>query len=329
MTSCPVCGSAGTTFFARARDVEYHTTEEPFEYRRCASCRAVFLPSPPTDRLAKIYPSNYYSFRSGGRETLALRMKKRLDARLFRKILAEIPGERLAVLDAGGGTGWILSVIREADPRVRETHEVDLDESARAQAEAAGHVFHRGRIEDFASKRRFDLIVLLNLIEHVADPGAVLRRTTGLLADHGRLLIKTPNTDTLDLRLFRHRNWGGFHAPRHWVLFDRRNLLALAEQSGLTCVWARYTQGAPQWTNSVLAWLAERGLVAVSAARPMHTHPLHAPLLAVTAAFDFLRRPFMPTAQMFVLLKRASLTAAPASENATIASTAASRALLG
>jgi SAM-dependent methyltransferase len=303
--SCPACGGADTTFFARARDVEYHTSDEAFEYRRCRGCEAVFLPSPPTDRLAEIYPPSYYSLRSGGRMTFALRMKQRLDARLFRTILSEIPGERLTVLDAGGGTGWILTVIREADRRVRETHEVDLDESARSEAEAAGHFFHRGRIEDFDSDQRFDLIVLLNLIEHVADPGAVLRSMAGLLSDDGRLLIKTPNTDTLDLRLFRHRNWGGFHAPRHWVLFNRRNLLALAEQSGLACVWTRYTQGAPQWTNSLLAWLAGRGLVEVSAARPMHTHPLHAPLLAATAAFDFLRRPFMPTAQMFVLLKRA------------------------
>ena len=52
-------------------------------------------------------------------------------------------------------------------------------------------------------------------------------------------------------------------------------------------------------------WLADRGWVAVSAERPMHRHPLHAPLLAAFAAFDMARAPFMKTAQMFVLLRKA------------------------
>ena len=31
--------------------------------------------------------------------------------------------------------------------------------------------------------------------------------------------MKTPNVEGLDAKLLRHRNWGGYHAPRHWVLF--------------------------------------------------------------------------------------------------------------
>ena len=113
-------------------------------------------------------------------------------------------------------------------------------------------------------------------------------------------------SDTLDCRLFQAHNWGGFHCPRHWVLFNQRGLRDLARRCGLECVWARYTQGAPQWTNSILGWLADRGMLAVTRARPMHLHPLHAPLLAFTAAFDFARLPFMPTAQMFLLFQRAA-----------------------
>jgi SAM-dependent methyltransferase len=231
-------------------------------------------------------------------------VKRALDGRLFRRVMRELPGEHLRVLDVGGGSGWLLDVVREQDRRVVETHEVDLDESARHAAEMAGHVFHCTPIESFAADGRFDLVLLLNLIEHVADPASVLRRVADLLSPSGMLLIKTPNTDTLDRRLFQNHNWGGFHCPRHWVLFTMPALVQLAGHCGFELVWARYTQGAPQWANSILGWLADRRLVRVSVERPMHTHPLLSPLLALAAAFDLLRLPFAPTAQMFVLLKK-------------------------
>jgi hypothetical protein len=37
----------------------------------------------------------------------------------------------------------------------------------------------------------------------------------------------------------------------------------------------------------------------------MHTRPLYSLVAAAGAAFDFVRSPFAPTAQMFVLLRRA------------------------
>ncbi|MDX2169841.1 MAG: class I SAM-dependent methyltransferase [Deltaproteobacteria bacterium] len=303
---CPACGSAATAFFAYGWDSEYCTSRERFAYRRCASCATLFLHPPPRQRLHEIYPASYYSF--AGDQTAASfigRLKARLDGRLFRRLLAALPGERLRVLDVGGGNGWLLGQVRAQDARVVETHEVDIDEQARAAAERAGHVYHCLPIEQFAPAVRFDLVVMLNIIEHVADPGGVLRAVAAALTDDGVVLLKTPNTDTLDRRLFAQHNWGGFHCPRHWVLFTAPGFAALARRCGLQPVWIRYTQGAPQWTNSVLGWLADRGWVAVSAERPMHRHPLHAPLLAAFAAFDMARAPFAKTAQMFVLLRKA------------------------
>lgn len=302
---CPACRSPRTAFLTLAWDSEYCTSRERYRYRRCADCDAIFLDPPPLDRLREIYPATYYSF-AGGAEagTWLARLKERLDGRLFHRLLAGLPGAQLRVLDVGGGNGWLLGLVRSQDPRVVETHEVDIDESARAGAERAGHVYHCESIESFAPPVRFDLVLMLNIIEHTADPQGVLRAVAAALGDHGVVLIKTPNTDTLDRRLFLHHNWGGFHCPRHWVLFTAPGFCAMARRCGLEPVWVRYTQGAPQWTNSVLGWLADRGWIRVSAARPMHRHPLHGPLLALFAAFDMVRAPFSKTAQMFVLLAK-------------------------
>lgn len=301
-TRCPGCQERGAVRWARARDVEYHTSDQEFDYYRCVRCGAVFLDPMPVDRLAQIYPANYYAYASD-EQSFVHRIKDRLDAVRLRRILSGLSGDGLAVLDVGGGDGWQLDVIRGIDPRVTFTQVVDLDTAAQARAATRGHHFFCGRVEEFATERRFDLILLINLIEHVSDPGEVLRTLRRHLTPQGVILIKTPNMDSLDARLFRHRDWGGYHCPRHWVLFDRQNFTRLATRCGFAVRRFAYTQGAPFWSTSILAQLARRGWVRVCAERPMTQHPLFPLLAAGFAGFDLVRmrlggRP----SQMFVEL---------------------------
>jgi SAM-dependent methyltransferase len=265
----------------------------------------VFLEDPPADELDKIYPSNYYSYSPGQQlSSITERVKRFLDARLFKKLLQQIPGQSLNVLDVGGGAGWMLSTIRGVSARVNTTHEIDINQRARPEAEAAGHVFHCCRVEDFSSSDSFDLILMLNLIEHVSDPGAVLKAMRNLLSPGGLVLIKTPNVATLDCRLFRNRNWGGYHCPRHFVIFNRKSLTELGKRCGLRTVGVSYTQGAPQWACSILGWLGLKGWLRISADRPLYAHPLYPYVCAVAAGFDLIRAPFAPTAQMFVTFQQ-------------------------
>lgn len=301
---CPVCGSKKRSLFARATDTEYRTDERLYEYVYCEECGSVFLVDPPKNELSKIYPANYYSFADTETPPFLERVKAALERRLFRGILNGIPGATLRILDVGGGTGWLLTQVRQSSRRIRETHIVDINAEARLTAEKAGHVYHLSTIEAFTSDLRFDCILMLNLLEHVADPIRVLRKLMTLLAPRGVLLVKTPNIDTLDARLFRKKYWGGLHCPRHFVLFTRDSLIAAAERCGLRCERAWYTQGAPQWTCSVLGSLAAKNIISVSRERPMYRHPLYAPLLALFACVDFLRRPFSKTAQMMAVFRR-------------------------
>jgi len=302
--ACPVCGGEDVEHFAYAKDMEYYTDDESYEYLRCRACPVVFLRDPPVGRLQEIYPANYYSYAPDeGQPSVSERVKEALDRRWFAKLLADAPGDQLRVLDIGGGSGWLLTVARRACPRIIETHEVDLGEWAREPAEHAGHVFHSSRIEDFRSELQFDLIIMLNLIEHVADPGSVLDALLPLLRPGGKLLLKTPNFESWDCRLFKGSYWGGFHCPRHFVVFSRDSLEALARQRGFRVQQIAYTQGAPQWTASVMASMQRRGRIHLSAEHPMHEHPLYGPMNAGFAALDFARLRFAPTAQMMCVLQ--------------------------
>jgi 2-polyprenyl-3-methyl-5-hydroxy-6-metoxy-1,4-benzoquinol methylase len=264
-------------------------------------CHSLSIDPCPAQRLAEIYPSTYYSYAEPDTR-LINRIKMALDIRLLRSILRRRPGSQLAVLDIGGGSGWMLDVARRADARVSRTMVVDIDAKARDHAEAAGHEFFLGPIEAFAGDEQFDLVLMLNLIEHVAEPVNVLRAVRNRLKPGGALLIKTPNYDSLDARLFRNTYWGGLHCPRHWVIFTPESIRRLAASAGLEVRRLDLTQGAPFWTWSVLDGLERRSWIKLSENRPMHTHALTPLLMAFFGGLDTLRGLWMNTSQMFVVL---------------------------
>lgn len=300
---CLACGSEDLEHWARAHDVEYRSVPESFSYLRCRSCQALSIHPVPANRLSVIYPSNYYSFQGTGR-SFADRVKRRLDRRYFRALLRRLPGQQLSALDVGGGAGHQLSVLRAADSRVARTTVVDFDDGAKALAEGAGHEFVHGRIEDVKISGPYDVVLLLNLIEHVAEPLSVLRRVREVLTPTAIAVVQTPNYDSLDAKLFRHRGWGGYHCPRHWVIFTPSSFAGIVSRAGLVTRRWHYTQGAPFWTVSMLAALERAGLTRITPERPAWLHPLYPSLAAGFAAIDFTRGLLSPLSQMVFVLGR-------------------------
>lgn len=288
--------------WATTRDVEYYSLPGEFRFYHCTECDVLSLFPVPNNQLATIYPPNYYSF-DGTLDSPVYRIKEWLDKRLFRTILKDFPERELQALDIGGGTGWMLETIRKIDSRVTHTQIVDLNEEAIVEARLRGHGAHHGSIESFESPEKYDIVLMLSLIEHVLDPVAVLTKISELLTPEGVVIIKTPNFDSLDAHLFRHHHWAGFHCPRHWALFTKTSFERACSRAGLRTRHFQYTQGAPGWAGSVLNFLSTRGLIEVNSERPMLSHPLSTPLLALFAGLDLIRVRFAKTSQMFFVLE--------------------------
>ncbi len=303
--SCPVCQYTNTILWTQSIDWEYFTSETLYAFYRCYRCETIYIDPVPKDQLAKIYPHNYYSFVEG-KKSLTVKIKEYFDKRMFKKLLRDIAGAQINVLDIGGGTGWLLSVIKSLDSRVHVSQVVDIDPAARKEAEQQGHTYFQGGIEDFATDKKFHLILMLNLIEHVADPKSVMLKVQDILAEGGRVLLKTPNIESWDAYLFRKGYWGGLHSPRHWVLFSQRSFRRMLESTALSVQYFYYTQGAPFWSWSILVWLAKKKLVLLSKERPLIYHPLVPFLGAFFAGFDFIRGLFVKTSQMFIVLGKAN-----------------------
>ena len=61
---CLACGAERSRPWAEARDLEYLTSTDAFQYLRCEACGVLFIDPCPVDRLGEIYPSNYYAYAS-------------------------------------------------------------------------------------------------------------------------------------------------------------------------------------------------------------------------------------------------------------------------
>ncbi|HMK26125.1 MAG TPA: class I SAM-dependent methyltransferase [Chitinophagaceae bacterium] len=287
--------------WSKAKDYEYFSVEAEFTYYGCADCKTIFIYPVPVDQLKKIYPSNYYSFVNKPKNSV-VRLKEWLDKRFFKKILKQFSAQTINVLDVGGGTGWMLDILKKTDKRIGITQIVDIDNQAKSIAEEKGHAYFEGTIESFTTDKFFHLILMLNLVEHVADPLAVLQKAGSLLAPGGMIVIKTPNTNSWDARLYKRSYWGGLHCPRHWIIFSEKSFRILLRSTKLKIKKLQYTQGAPFWAFSIIAAWSRKKIIRTSAKRPIIFHWLFAPLAAVFAVFDFARKPFAKTSQMFILL---------------------------
>jgi SAM-dependent methyltransferase len=294
------------------------TTAERFSYYLCSGCDCISIDPLPADRLSEIYPPTYYSFTTGGADdpSFVFRVKEWLDLRSYRDVLTHLGTSAPRILDVGGGTGEVSALMVRQD-RGTSGLVVDPDDRSVAAARARGLEGFAGTIEEFETDERFDLVLMLNLIEHVADPVGVMRKAAGLLSPGGLIWLQTPNFRSLDGRIFRHRNWAGYHCPRHWVIFGESGLRNAVSRAGLEVVQLRRTQGGGFWAQSVLglrrAQLMKRGQLPLPgggpAARdlpkPLIRYRGFGPLAALGTGFDLLTRRVREVSQVVVLARAA------------------------
>jgi SAM-dependent methyltransferase len=188
---------------------------------------------------------------------------------------------------------------------------VDPDEHSIEVARSRGLEGFAGTIEQFETDRRFDLVLMLNLIEHVADPIRVLAQAAQLTEPSGLLWIQTPNFRALDGRLFRRRNWAGFHCPRHWAIFSEVGLRRALARANLDVISFERTQGGGFWAQSLLGLRREHRMrsgrlgdaTVDGLPKPLVRYRAFAPIAAGMTAFDLATRRFRQVSQVVVMAR--------------------------
>jgi SAM-dependent methyltransferase len=216
---------------------------------RCNACGTVHQPSLPHGaELHELY-------RAVHDETYMLeeRGRRRAAGRLLDLLATHMPAGHL--LQVGCGHGLLLD---EARRRGYDVEGVEPSTQAvRYARDRLGLAVKETAIEEAElGGERYDAILLVDVLEHLDDPIAVLERLLAVLAPGGALLITTPDPSSLVARAAGSRWW--CLVPAHHCLIPRRTLRELLDARGLTVVedvHSVHTFTLGYW----LAGLGERG----------------------------------------------------------------------
>jgi len=144
-----------------------------------------------------------------------------------------------ARIDAGGSLGThIFSHLAQHNPKVLG---IDRDaDGIRHLVESGFHAEVQDAMQLDLGERRFDVILATETIEHVEDPGRLLRSLAKHLAPGGRLLVTTPNPHhSAQLSKIWRKGEPDVH-EEHVMWFCPTTLARLFERVGLeweTGVW--------------------------------------------------------------------------------------------
>jgi ADP-heptose:LPS heptosyltransferase/2-polyprenyl-3-methyl-5-hydroxy-6-metoxy-1,4-benzoquinol methylase len=233
-STCPICtpGPAGP---AGPREPG---TVAGYPLKRCPGCGFQWLdPQPDELTLAGIYQQGYYeSWGLHSDESSTRAMKLATFGRLLAPLGAPAPAAP-RLLDCGAATGYLMEAAQELgmEPYGIELTEFGVDRITRR--------FGPDRVWcgtldqaacDGLDSEPFDIITMIDFLEHVRDPVGTLARAYHLLTPGGRLVILTPDVDSLSRRVMGAR-WLHYKVE-HLSYFSPRSLSRALRQAGFAAV---------------------------------------------------------------------------------------------
>lgn len=215
---CTVCRSASTPTRVLSK-LWGDQSLGNLELNRCRVCGTVFLGAYADAYVDELY--DYYSaHQAKSKDELFDPVTRRSYERVLRMFSQRGHGKR--VLDVGCGAGSFVDAALSAGYTAEG---IDLSRPAVEIATGFGLPVSRRDFfsEDIQAASR-DIVTLFEVIEHVPEPVAFLRRAEDVVRPGGLIYITTPNFGSLDRRVLGTK-WRAIHRE-HLTYFTPSTLLA-------------------------------------------------------------------------------------------------------
>lgn len=242
---CHVCASTDDTTYIEARG---------YRIAECTGCGLWFVnPQPTAEELR-----HFYATYDDGEQWRNLEEHFN---RGVRKAIRQLKASG-SILDVGCGSGNFLRCMKQGG---FSTFGIEPSGSGSEYARTAhGIDVYRGMIEDYLTQnfdRRFDVITLLNVLEHLTRPAQTVLQLRQMLASDGVLAIVVPDARFHDVVARFRRFWGvpdpywieqpqsflsGFKLPDHLSSFQPRTITLLLQRCGFQVM---VTENAPVVLN--------------------------------------------------------------------------------
>lgn len=205
----------------------------------CPNCTLEFMyPQTSDEELSKIYSNQNYptcNFDNGIEENPMTLMKRKTFNGILKKILPYCSNGNL--LDIGCSSGLLLE---EAKLFGFEPYGIEISEYASgiAKKRMGNDRIHNGILETSNfNKNFFNVITMIDVIEHVRNPIEILKNVKNILnsTGGGYILITTPDTDSIIKKIMR-KKWIYYH-QEHLFYFNKLSIKKLCDICGYKLVY--------------------------------------------------------------------------------------------
>lgn len=178
------------------------------------------------EEMSTLYEKDYAAFNQKGIFKLLMKMVTKKRVKKFRHLIKDKD-----VLEIGSGTGEFLYHCKSHKPK--SVRGVEISEYASAIAKEKYDVnISCSTIENFKAEKKYDVIFMFHVIEHVKEPQIVIDKCRTLLKEGGVLIMETPNCASFERKFYR-EYWAGWSVPFHTFIFSPKALTEILNRCGL------------------------------------------------------------------------------------------------
>lgn len=233
----------------------------PYSIALCPDCGLEqIMPWPTCDELEVLYET-YYNFggEKGDSNSRYVLFRKLFQNSWWWDLWLKFDGD--ISFHAVPGNGRLLDVgCNEGRGLIRyqrsgfSVEGLELNSKAAETARSKGFTVYGSTLEGFVSDKKYDVIVLSNVLEHSLNPGIMLQHIHRLLNPGGQVWISCPNSRSW-LRSVFGRYWINWHVPFHVVHFSPDTLTGILKKSQFEIVSIRQETPALWVSHSIIARL--------------------------------------------------------------------------
>lgn len=230
LSKCPICKSG--LFLNQLEIQDFAVSKSHFMICKCSSCGLLFTnPRPSKEEILPFYEfSTYYSHEDRNKSFIQFIYQRVRKISVSRKAkMFESIATKGRILDYGCGTGNFLEEILK---RKWEITGIEPNNKAReiANGKTKNRVFES--LNDISEEKKFDVISLFHVLEHIHDLMPTLKKLLNLLKKTGTLIIAVPDHQSWDANHYS-KYWAAWDVPRHLYHFDLNSIIALANKFDL------------------------------------------------------------------------------------------------
>jgi 2-polyprenyl-3-methyl-5-hydroxy-6-metoxy-1,4-benzoquinol methylase len=214
---CPICSLAGFPL------IKQNSMNLSQQYLICSNCKSIFASRKATHAELLAHYSNYYT---KGNLQIPDVAKNSLNKTV--STFSKFRTTNNSICDIGFGAGALLEAA-QAHSWACAGSEYSAD--AIAIGRSRGWEVHQGDLTPEDLLGPYDVVTIIETLEHVQDPRELLSSASARLRSGGLLYGTTPNAGSLNALILK-QEWSVITYPEHPILISKKALTRLLIEAG-------------------------------------------------------------------------------------------------